>query len=63
MRGSLPAFPRCDAATDEVAHVTGELGIGIRDRLALADEAAKLFHQRLRLALPACGSGSWRLAQ
>ena len=40
---------RGDPAADEVAHVAGELGIGIGDRLALADEAAQLLHQRLRL--------------
>ena len=38
---------RGDSAADQVAHVAGELGIGIGDRLSLADEAAELFHQRL----------------
>ena len=38
---------RGDPAPDEIAHVAGKLGVQIRNRLALADEAAELLHQRL----------------
>src|SRR5947199_403672 len=40
-----------DSPTHQIAHVAGELGIGIGDRLSLADEAAQLFHQRLSFGL------------
>src|SRR5206468_3657725 len=40
-----------DASPHQIAHIASKLGVGIRDRLSLADEAAQLFHQRLGLRL------------
>ena len=54
---------RRDPLADQGAHVAGELGIRIGDRLALANQAAKLLHQARVAWASWRGSGSWRLAQ
>ena len=41
------AFAGCDPPPDEIPHVARQFGIGIGDRLPLANEAAHFLHQRL----------------
>ena len=44
--GDMRDLVRRRIAAGEIAHVAGNLGIAVGDRLALADQAAQFLHQR-----------------